>query len=924
MKKISFTLAAIFACIFVSGQITTLPLYPTANDEITLIFDATGTPLEGYTGQMYTHTGVGLDGPGNWQYVIGNWGDNSVQPELTSIGDDKWELLITPSIYDFYSMPTGLEVVNLSFVFRSADAATQSSDLFIPIFGDELQVIYFHGEGDAKVLEGDTYKVHAVSPQADSMFLFIDDELIYSTDEVELIYETTVTGEYGYWSPVPVSLMAVNATDTITDEGTLTVFPEPATEELPAGIVDGINYIDNNTVVLSLYAPEKQFVFVIGDFNNWEIAEDQYMKKTPGGERYWIQIDGLVEGQEYIFQYLVDGWLHIGDPYSEKVSDPWNDQYISEATYPGMLDYPEGQAEGIATVLQTAQEEYEWQVENFEPPAVEDMVVYELLVRDFTEQHTFQSLIDTMNYFKRLGVNVIELMPVNEFEGNISWGYNPNYYFAVDKYYGPKNKLKEFIDVCHANGIAVVIDMVLNHSFGTSPMVQLYWDSDNNRPAENNPWYNPVAKHDFNVGFDFNHESTQTREFSKRVNDFWLTEYRVDGFRFDLSKGFTQKNTLGNTGLWGQYDQSRIDIWEDYSTAIWETNPNAYIILEHFADNSEETVLANMGMMLWGNLNHNYNEATMGWLDNSDFSWISHKERGWNDPHVVGYMESHDEERLMVRNYLYGNSAAGYNTQDTDVAIERMELAANFFFTIPGPKMIWQFGEIAYDTSINYNGRTGPKPIMWHYFDNYKREYLFHVYAALIDLKKELDVFRTDDFTLNLSGANKSIILRHDDMDVIVLGNFGLTETNTTPQWTDIGTWYEFYTQTELDVPHDNVSITLEPGEYMLLSTEKIEKPEWLNTTVEDLIQDTTGAGFTVFPNPSKGSFTFSFDAGESNEINIRIYDVYGKLVAELNEEAGNGAQTLSWDGGKVLKAGVYFAVLSSGSGLNMQKLIVE
>jgi 1,4-alpha-glucan branching enzyme len=108
-------------------------------------------------------------------------------------------------------------------------------------------------------------------------------------------------------------------------------------------------------------------------------------------------------------------------------------------------------------------------------------------------------------------------MPVNEFEGNLSWGYNPNYYFAVDKFYGPKNKLKQLIDTCHQLGIAVISDMVLNHSFGTSPYVMLYWDKVNNRPSGANPIYNQVAKHDYNVGFDMNHESDVTKMYAGRI-----------------------------------------------------------------------------------------------------------------------------------------------------------------------------------------------------------------------------------------------------------------------------------------------------------------------------------------------------------------------------------------------------------------------
>ena len=108
-------------------------------------------------------------------------------------------------------------------------------------------------------------------------------------------------------------------------------------------------------------------------------------------------------------------------------------------------------------------------------------------------------------------------------------------------------------------------------------------------------------------------------------------------------------------------------------------------------------------MMVWGNSNNNYNEATMGYLPNSNFNWISYKQRGFNNPHVVGYMESHDEQRLMFKNITYGNSSnATYNIKDTVTAVSRMELAGAFFFTIPGPKMIWQFGEIAYYVSLLY------------------------------------------------------------------------------------------------------------------------------------------------------------------------------------------------------------------------------
>ncbi len=924
MKKLSLALSILLVSLLSFGQITTDPEYPTDMSQVLLTFDATGTPLENYAGDVYTHTGVLIEGNTNWQHVIGSWGNNATQPKLTSIGNKKYTLNITPTIRSFYGVPANQIIRKMAFVFRSADGGTQSTDLFVDVYEAGLSIIISQPSSSrVMMVENEILPVVAASPQADSMFLYVNNNLVLAIEGIQINYEIIAENIAGYWVDIPVEVVAKDSENSISASFIYFVIPAPEIADLPEGMVDGINYIDDNTVILSLYAPYKSFVFVLGDFNNWEYNEDFYMKKTTQSNRYWVQLDNLVAGQEYIFQYEVDGEVRIGDPFAEKVSDPWNDQYINNATYPNLISYPSGVTSGIATVLQTAQEPYIWQTTDFTPPAVTDMVVYELLVRDFTAQHTFQSLIDTMGYFKRLGVNVIELMPVNEFEGNISWGYNPNYYFAVDKYYGPKNTLKAFIDTCHANGIAVVIDMVLNHSFGTSPYVMLWWDQANNRPAGNSPFYNPIAKHDFNVGFDFNHESEATREFSKRVNDFWLTEYKIDGFRFDLSKGFTQKNTLGNTGAWGQYDQTRIDIWEDYSTAIWETNPDAYVILEHFADNSEETVLSNMGMMLWGNANHNYNEATMGWLGESNFNWVSHKSRGWSDPHLVGYMESHDEQRLMYKNYLYGNNASGYNTKDTIIALERMGLAANFFFTIPGPKMIWQFGEYGYDVDIDFNGRTGPKPIRWFYLDDWRREYLFNVYAALIQLKNEHDVFRTDDFTLYLAGATKSIVLRHSEMNVVVVGNFGMVETSFTPAWPSTGTWHEFYGQSEFQVANNSITVTLAPGEYRLFSTVKIEKPEWLNTSIDEINKMPKG-DFNAYPNPSNGQFTFNINLENQQNVTIMVFDVFGKVIAEINRNLTGGNQTIGWEGGSNLTPGIYFARMITNDRQETVKLLIE
>src|SRR5690606_26129671 len=136
-------------------------------------------------------------------------------------------------------------------------------------------------------------------------------------------------------------------------------------------------------------------------------------------------------------------------------------------------------------------------------------------------------------------------------------------------------------------------------------------------------------KHPFNVFYDFNHESEHTKWYLDTVNYYWAKEYKIDGFRFDLSKGFTQNDSGDDVGAWSSYDQSRIDLLKRMSDKIWEFNADTYVILEHFADNSEEKVLSDYGMMVWGNMHWAYKEANLGFAQGKTFAGTYYKDRGW-------------------------------------------------------------------------------------------------------------------------------------------------------------------------------------------------------------------------------------------------------------------------------------------------------
>jgi glycosidase len=915
--------------------IVTNPAFPADNDLVEITFNAAlgNGGLAGYSGDVYAHTGVITNlstGPSDWKYVKTNWGQNTEATKLVRIATDLYKLTINPDIRQYYNVPAAQQILQMAFVFRSGvqvggswlEGKTESGgDIFVDVYPDGLFVRFeIPSVNELLVLPGELIQVQASANSADSLFLYENQILIKSVagNQITETLSATLPGRQN------VKVLAKNESETAIDSFYYYVRQPVTSLAQPTDIIDGINYIDDTSVILSLYAPGKEFAFVLGDFNDWLLTDEGYMYRTPDGNHFWLQIDNLVPGQEYIFQYFVDGSIRIGDPYAEKVSDPWNDQYISQATYPGILPYPTGKTTGVATVLQTAQTDYQWEVENFTPPAKTDMVVYELLIRDFLASHNYQTLIDTLSYLKSLGVNTIELMPVSEFEGNLSWGYNPNFYFAPDKYYGPADDFKKFIDECHKNGIAVVMDMVLNHSFGTSPMVQLYWDAANNRPAENNPWFNPIPKHDYNVGFDFNHESPATKQLVSRVVKFWIEKYKIDGYRFDLSKGFTQKNTLGNVGAWGQYDATRIAIWKAIADTIWSVDPDSYVILEHFADNSEEKVLSAYGMMLWGNVTGSYANAARGASTDNNFSWASYKARGWTEPHLISYMESHDEERMMYRILKEGNiTNPAYRTRDTTIALERVQLASVFYYTIPGPKMIWQFGELGYDYNIDYNGRTGEKPIRWDYTQDYRRRTLRNVVSSLINLKLTHDAFRTTDFTLTLNGYLKRINLNHPSMNVVVLGNFDVNQGNIVPGFNQTGKWYEYFTGDSVTVANLTDPISLQAGEYRLYTNKRLTKPE-TGIGIEETTSIANALLSRAYPNPSSSKFTFDVNILQPVTTTINIYDINGKLVKGIF--SGNlqpGIHHLEWNGeGK--KPGVYMLRLTTDQETQSTRLILK
>ena len=842
-----------------------LPQELNADSPCVFYYKASGTDnMKGYTGQTYVYTGAVYE-DNEWKFQPKEWITNIDKYKAVKIADNTWKFIISPDIRQWYGSGE-TPLVQLGVIFRSEDGSKQTQDFLVDVTDDKY--------------------------------------------------------EFEPFVPDPV----VN-------------------EAVPAGAHLGINYNTDGSVTLVFYDKDKtgshsEYCYAVGDFSNWERQSAYAMKRDETAGCWWTTISGIDPDKEYRFEYFLtkdSKTIKVGDPYTEVVYDQWNDQYL-----PRVQEFPEG-AKGLISAFQVNKPEYNWKNDDFKITDKNDLVIYELLLRDFTKTGDIKGAMQQMDYLENLGVTAIELMPIQEFDGNISWGYNPNHYFALDKAYGTRQEYKEFIDECHGRGMAVIVDVVYNHATGSHPWAKLYWNSNSNCTADENPWFNVTATHPFSVFHDWNHENTMVREHVKQSLQYLLEEYHVDGFRFDLSKGLTQKNTGSDVGAWSSYDASRIAIIKDYYDHIQSVNPNAVMILEHLGDSKEESELSAFGAYPWRKLTEQYKNAIHGNKSGSNLS-------GAYANGFVSYMESHDEQRvcygasgavsasdwgicgtltgwglgedpkkditMSLKGEFYlaesvefaandefkireanvwtkGNLGAdganktlvvgeGYKLRsgadsknlvvaaagkydvylspsaltvwlikagdpapkapaesgdDSPLAVtmRRAGCAAAFFLTVPGPKMIWQFGELGYDISGG-NGDSDPKPVKTEEFmaDKYRKA-LYDTYSGLLKFRKDNPRFFDQDAKIKWYVSEdewdngRFLYGSVDGKYFAVVGNFSSATKDITAWLPESGQWqdYKAFGSNSYNVtpvkdtpdpePHNAITFKLKPGEFKLL-----------------------------------------------------------------------------------------------------------
>ena len=927
-----------------------------------LTADDVNDPLSGVYLWMWRVDGSGQqDSPTN-----GQWTDSDESQRMTyNAGLDEYTFQLTP---DTFFGTTG--ITQIGMLVKANDGSDtgsgerKSQDNLVPV--GRVIVDITSPAGDAAVVaSGDDVTINATISTGGSVTVMGSIE-VFLNDVSQgtstcgfpncqfILNNVTVGGEVRVVGTPPSSMdMGEASFDLI-------VAPANNEEAIPAGVVDGINYDDTDDTVATLVvtAPGKDYVFVAGSFNNYTPGAS-VMKKDPTSDKFWIELTGLTPGNVETYQYWVydetpvadsPTLVKTADPFSTLVLSPFDDPFIPSSSYPNIPTYPTGQEREV-TVLQTGQTPYNWQVNNFTKPKKEDLIIYEVLVRDFDANRNYQDLIDRMDYFVDLNVNAIELMPVMEFEGNESWGYNTSFHMALDKYYGTPDKFKEFVDTCHQNGIAVILDLALNHAFGRNPLVRMWMDDPDGdgwgEPSSDSPYFNEVPQHDFNVGSDFNHQQPLTQEYTRRVVQHWIEEYRIDGIRWDLTKGFTQNcgpdDTNDTFGCTNGYVQDRIDVLRTYADYSWSLDPDHFVIFEHLGTSAEEQQWADYrvgegkGIMMWGKMTDPYNELSKGFNGSTgNLNGMGHDSRGFADKRLVGYAESHDEERLMYRNLTEGNSSqSSHDVTDLNTAISRMSAVGAVSLTIPGPKMIWHFGELGMENSIftcpngsvnDPSGNDGdckldtkPQP-QWanNWLSDPVRRQVYDDWARLNELKINEDVFE-GDYSISPEGNNNYLqriyifdtsIPTTELRNVVVLANFDVVTQSIAGGFPFTGTWYELMDDTgntSINVTNTNVRISIPPGEFRIYGNQ----PSQALSNEEFLLDEVS-----LHPNPTSSGFYLNLD----NINYLALYDITGKKVKEFGEVVSRGN---SYDVSE-LRPGVYFVKGFNEDGRTFTKKLLK
>ncbi|PSB18958.1 alpha-amylase [Phormidesmis priestleyi ULC007] len=541
-------------------------------------------------------------------------------------------------------------------------------------------------------------------------------------------------------------------------------------------------------IEFNLFAPYNKGVSLVGSFSDWkeipmQKGEDGYFRVNVDLKDGTYQYKFRVQSKSWFFE--PDQWVDVTDPYATDVDG-------KSASENAIAHIKDGQR-----IVDT----YVWQHDDQPLPADRELVIYELHIADFSggeanhDGHgTYQDAIAKLDYLSDLGVNAIELMPVKEYPGDYSWGYNPRHFFAPESSYGETAQLKQLIDECHGRGMRVIMDGIYNHSEASAPLTQIdhdYWYHHQPRDPDNN--WGPEFNYE---KYDENLQTYPARRFIGEVVRYWVREFHIDGIRYDAARQIAN------------YDFMRWIVQEAKGTAGGKP---FYNVAEHIP---ETTSITNVDGPMDGCWHDSFYHCILEHITGDTFDLerlkdvLDCKRQGFmGATNVVNYLTNHDHNHVMAE--LGDRDILG------EEAFRRVKLGVSLLMTAVGIPMLWmgeEFGEYHYKTQDQ-------SKIDWTLLIGDLNQNLRGYYKGLIALREHNHALYTEKIAFFHENPDSKVLAytrwNGEGARVVVVANFSdqFLGGYSVPDFPEDGTWHEWTGNYDVQVGDRHLTTDIGPHE---------------------------------------------------------------------------------------------------------------
>jgi len=531
-----------------------------------------------------------------------------------------------------------------------------------------------------------------------------------------------------------------------------------------------------SSIEFNLFAPRNQGAVLIGSFSTgipMDKGEDGYFRTRVELEDGVYQYKFRVQTKSPNF--APDEWVEVIDPYATDVD---------ETRDYGLVRIKDGER-----IVDT----YVWQHDETALPENHELVIYEMHVADFTggeidaeRRGKYIDAIAKLDYLQALGINAIELMPVNEHPGNYNWGYTVRHFFATESSYGSTEDLKRFVDECHSRSMRVFMDGIYNHTDEECPLMLIdrdYWYYHHmHYPEDPGNYWGPEFNYD---NYD---EKLDVKPAWKYVGDvvrYWVQEYHIDGIRYDAVRQLANFEFLD---------------WLAQQAKKNAAPKPFYNIAENIPDTSKVTIPT-------GPLDACWHESFRYFLvphicgeifDAEQLKQVLEPQRqGYATAiNVINYLATHDREHIL-------RELSDRGIFDTD-AFTRAKLGAAIMFTAVGIPMLWM-GEEFGEHKRKSKTVTQPKKIAWPLLEREANHDLFAYYQSLIALRRQ-KALQSDKIEFFHENAEAKVLtyVRGSDEDsrVVVVANFSDQNLREylVPHFPQADSWQDWMTKSTVKV----------------------------------------------------------------------------------------------------------------------------